>query len=226
MGDSKAEISGERLDETIRKRLGLVGLKPLGWFETDGASALLIGNIGSSLWPAFSDSEEKLDGKPDPLNRWTMSQVADLVEGLGPGTVREVRYPFGDPVWPFQQYARQALGVEQSPLGLLIHPEYGLWFAFRAVLVFAHEISHLPSSPKMDHPCDTCIDKPCLNTCPIGAFTKDAYDYPACKKHVGSRAGETCFSGGCLARQACPVGKSYRNATDHQAFHMQAMMAS
>lgn len=227
MGGSEAENNAKELENSIRHQLAPSGLMPLGWLEADGASALLIGNIGSSLWPAFSASEEKLDGKKDPLNRWTVSITAGLVESLPSGTVSEVRYPFGDPIWPFQQYARKALGVEQSPLGLLIHPEFGLWFAFRALLVFADHVERpILSSNEAHHPCDTCTDKPCLNSCPIGAFTDEAYDYPACKSYVGSRAGHACFSSGCSARQACPVGKDYSNRKDHQAFHMQAMMTN
>ena len=206
--DSKQPDNGtDQLENAIRNQLASSGLMPLGWFDVDGASALLIGNIGSSFWPAFSVSNENLDGKPDPLNRWTTSVIAQSVAHLPDGTVSEVRYPFGEPVWPFQQYARLALGVEQSPLGLLIHHEFGLWFAFRAALVFAPDVAApLPRSGALDHPCDSCIEKPCLNTCPIGAFTAEAYDYPACKSHVGSEAGKTCFTDGCLARQ---IGRAH-----------------
>ena len=226
MGGTQTDYSAEKLVEIVSSQLAASGLKPLGWFQTDGSAALLIGNIGSSLWPAFSESAENADGKLDPLNRWTMSQVSAAVQQLPDGVVEEIRYPFGETVWPFQQYARHALGIEQSPLGLLIHPEFGLWFAFRAVLVFSRSItSPAKLADPADHPCDTCIDKPCLNTCPIGAFTAEAYDYPACKAHVGSAAGSVCYSGGCLARQACPVGRHYANEQPHQAFHMRAMLA-
>ena len=224
MVSKQPDSRADQLEDDIRNQLAASGLIPLGWFETDGSSALLIGNIGSSFWPAFSGSNEHLDGNPDPLNRWTTSMLTQLVASLPEGCVSDVRYPFGEPIWPFQQYARQALGVEQSPLGLLIHPEYGLWFAFRAALVFATDgVGPKPRSAMLNHPCDSCVEKPCLNTCPIGAFTVKAYDYPACKSHVGSEAGRTCFSGGCLARQACPVGQDYANVKPHQAFHMRAM---
>lgn len=224
MENRQPHHSPQSLEDLIRERLAPSGLMPLGWFETDGAPALLIGNVGSSLWPAFSISEQYSDGLPDPLNRWTVSKMSILVDDLPPEIVQEVRYPFGEPIWPFQQYAKRALGIEQSPLGLLIHPEFGLWFAFRAVLVFGEGgVKSPPMQSARDHPCDACSDKPCLNTCPIGAFSVDAYDYPGCKNHVGSPAGEGCFRGGCLARQACPVGREFTNEQTHQAFHMRAM---
>lgn len=227
MESKEPNYSSEVLQDVIRERLAPSGLKPLGWFEADGAAALLIGNIGSSIWPVFSVSDEYFDGQPDPLNRWTAARITKLKNELPAGTVTEVRFPFGEPIWPFQQYAKKAMGVEQSPLGLLIHPEFGLWFAFRAVLIFAgHVVAPMPRSTILDHPCDSCIDKPCLHTCPIEAFTAEAYDYPRCKSYVGSQAGRTCFTGGCLARKACPVGQSHVNDPAHQAFHMRAMVNS
>jgi len=103
----------------------------------------------------------------------------------------------------------------------LIHPEYGLWSAFRAVLVFEDEFE-VPTTVAKTYPCDTCETKPCLSTCPVGAFSCEGYDYLACKKHVKSDAGSECHQGGCLARRACPIGQEYIYEKDHQAFHMAA----
>lgn len=213
--------SASSIEQEIRNQLALAGLLPLGWFDVDGAPALLIGNIGSSLWPAFSTSDQFNDGLPDPLNRWTAATISELIDRLPDNLVLEVRYPFGEPVWPFQEYARRAMGIKQSPIGLLHHPEFGLWTAFRAALVFTPQIA-IPELPPKTHACDSCLEKPCLNTCPIGAFAPDGYDYSACKSHVASGAGSACFAGGCIARQACPVGQEHANEKVHQAFHMKA----
>ncbi|NKB52475.1 MAG: hypothetical protein GKR97_09660 [Rhizobiaceae bacterium] len=210
-----------KLEDDIREILLPSGLLPLGWFEIDGQSALLIGNVGSSQWQAFSGSEQFADDEADPMNRWTVSVISAMAEKLRPELVEHIRYPFGDPNWPFQEYAKQALGIDQSPIGLLIHPEYGLWTAFRAVVIFADKFD-LQEAQIPDHPCDTCSDRPCLNTCPIAAFTIDGYDYLACKSHVAGEQGRACREGGCLARLACPVGSQYRYQKPHQAFHMKA----
>jgi len=209
------------LENNVRGILSPNGLLPLGWFDIDGQPALLIGNVGSSLWSAFSKSDQLADGKRDPMNRWTEITISAMVDELRPGLVSEIRYPFGEPNWPFQDYARQGLGVEQSPIGLLIHPKHGLWTAYRAVLVFEQRFE-VPKPEISARPCDSCLEKPCLNTCPIGAFAEDGYDYIACKAHVASEPGRTCLDGGCLARQACPVGRNYSYERRHQAFHMKA----
>lgn len=202
----------------MRVLLAPFGLLPLGWFdEEEGSPALLVGNIGSSLWSAFSHSAEFNDGEPHAMDRWTSKVISPIAAALR----AEARYPFGDVVWPFQQYAKSAMGMKQSPIGLLVHPEYGLWSAFRAVLVFTNDPT-VPATPLRRHPCDECEGKPCLTTCPVGAFKADGYDYVSCRAHVRLKAGRTCHTGGCLARHACPIGREYAYNADQQAFHMAA----
>ena len=194
------------------------GLLPFGWFRDDaGTAGLLVGNIGSSLWPAFQKSCEFEDGEPNAMDRWTQNVLQPVADELR----AELRFPFGEKIWPFQQWAGQATGMKQSPIGLFIHPEYGLWTAFRGALMFDCEIEFTHKVVDW-HPCDRCADKPCLSTCPIGAFTTEGYDYLSCKSHVRSDAGFACRSGSCLARKSCPVGVEYTYEQDHQAFHMAA----
>ena len=207
----------------IAELLKAQGLYGLGEFDCDGQTAELVGNVGSGLWAAFSTSNEFSDDLPDPLNRWTINVVERAVQQGGAGLVREVRYPFGDRVWPFQAYARQAMGISQSPIGLLIHRKYGLWTAFRAVIVFNRPFAGC-NPPEHVSPCDSCFEKPCLNTCPIEAFTSDGYDYPSCKQHVASERGQDCYFNGCRARLACPVGREHHYLPEHQAFHMRAFV--
>jgi len=77
--------------------------------------------------------------------------------------------------------------------------------------------------PHRPHPCDRCSDKPCLAACPAGAVTRDRFDVPACRTFLGSEGEGTCMDGGCLARNACPVGVDYRYAPEQLRFHMEAL---
>jgi ferredoxin len=183
---------------------------------------VLIGNIGGSLWPTFSGSPEAQDGAPHPLNRWTQRVVSQIAAEVGAVTL----FPFGGPPYlPFQRWAMRAEPVAISPLGILIHPDYGLWHAYRGALAFADRLA-LPPRVERPRPCDSCADRPCLSTCPVGAFTGRGYDVPACIDHIAGPAGTACLGGCCLARRACPVGAGYAYETAQGHFHMAAFLSA
>ncbi len=210
----------DHLQNRARLLLAPHGLSPFGWFRAENdRSALLVGNIGSSLWSAFIGSDHYADGAPDAMDRWTKHVVQPLAEDMN----AEPRFPFGEPRWPFQNYARAATGMQQSPIGLLVHPEYGLWTAFRVALVFS-ESFEIPVNHAELHPCDNCEEMPCLSACPVEAFKNETYAYQDCRSHVGSESGLKCRSGGCIARHACPVGKAFAYEPEQQAFHMAAFV--
>lgn len=127
--------------------------------------------------------------------------------------------PSDKPYLPFQQWAMRAEGLKPSPLGILMHPRYGLWHAYRGALLFEEEIV-LPEPRETIHLCDTCVDKPCLKSCPVDAYSTDGFAYEACLAHVRGANGGPCRTGGCLDRNACPYGTQYRYPRDVQAFHM------
>ena len=54
-----------------------------------------------------------------------------------------------------------------------------------------------------------------------GALSEDDYDVPACTSHLSTPDGKnTCMSGGCLARRACPVAQKYQRDPAQSAYHM------
>jgi hypothetical protein len=136
----------------------------------------------------------------------------------------EVLLPFGGPPYrPFVAWAKRAEPVAESPLGILIHPDYGLWHAYRGALVFAKVID-LPARAVRPRPCDTCVDKPCLQACPVRAFTNPGYDLPTCTGHIATPVGADCLTQGCRARRACPIGREYQYATAQAEWHMRAFL--
>ena len=188
------------------------------------ATVLLIGNAGPEMWPAFRTSPEFGDGAPDPLNRWSRMHVQAVAGEFGADAI----YPFeGPPYYPFQRWAARAEPVFPSPTGPLIHPLHGLWHAYRAALLFS-EVLNLPArSParsQAENPCLSCAGRPCLATCPVGAFTPGAYDVAACVNHVNSAAGADCLGQGCRARRACPLGQDSIYQPEQAEFHMAAFV--
>ena len=117
----------------------------------------------------------------------------------------------------------RAEGLRPSPLGILMHPEYGLWHAYRGALLFDVEIS-IQAPREVIHLCDLCVGKPCLKSCPVDAYSASGFAYQTCRDHVRGPSGGPCRDGGCLDRNACPYGTRYRYAPQAQAFHMAAFV--
>ncbi|HVJ33915.1 MAG TPA: hypothetical protein VND94_12425 [Terriglobia bacterium] len=194
----------------------------LGRFP-DARQLLLVGNAGSAIWPHLKRFLTANPAVPDPLDHWTSRVLGEIAGRFDAMAL----FPFGGaPWWPFQQWARRADTVSPSPLAILIHPTYGLWHAYRGVLLLRSAVALPPPPPPTTSPCDSCSDKPCLHSCPVAAFSPAGYDVEGCARHVNSTAGLECQTRGCLARLACPVGQQYRYESEHAVFHMAAFQRS
>jgi len=182
-------------------------------------SVVLAGNVGPEMWRAFATAPE-FGTMPNSLDRWTARVVGSVAAAMG----GEALFPFGGPPYrPFVAWAKRAEPVAESPLGILIHPDYGLWHAYRGALIFPDPID-VPARADRACPCDTCADKPCLNACPVGAFTNPGYNVPACTRHIATLAGASCLTQGCQARHACPIGPEILYAPMQAEHHMRAFL--
>lgn len=181
---------------------------------------VLAGMAGREGWSAFAASPEARDGLADPLDRWSRRVIEDLARELG----AKALFPFGGPpYWPFQQWARRAEPVHPSPIGVLIHPRYGLWHSYRGGLGLEQTLA-VPERAPIQSPCDSCPGRWCLKACPAGAFSPAGYNVAACAGHLGSAAGADCMGPGCLARRACPIGAEHAYGPDQAGFHMRAFL--
>jgi hypothetical protein len=99
---------------------------------------VLLGWTGGRQWPVFVVSREATDGEPHPLDRWTRRLIDTAASELGAMAF----YPFGGPPYhDFQRWALRAEPVARSPIGLLIHPDWGLWHAYRGALGFRERLA-------------------------------------------------------------------------------------
>ena len=202
------------MEHPILNRIRRESFTPLGWFSpTDMGETkfvILIGNAGPAMFARFARSGV------DTLDEWTRAGVEPLAIDLDAKAV----FPFDVPHQPFLSWARRGGAGHVSPLGLNIHPTYGLWHAYRAALLFPVEFD-LPRASTGAHPCESCALKPCLGACPVSAFDGKTYDVDGCGVHVNAGPND-CMDGGCLARRACPIGVQYQYAKPQAQFHMQA----
>jgi len=193
---------------------------PLGRSVSPAKSVLLVGQGGDAPWPHFLRwRRSQPEDLADPLDTWSRQVIGEVATRFGARAVS----PSDRPWLPFPQWAMRAEGLRPSPLGILMHPEYGLWHAYRGALLFDVEIS-IQAPREVIHLCDLCDGKPCLKSCPVDAYSASGFAYGACRDHVRSPAGEPCRGGGCVDRNACPFGVAYRYAPQAQAFHMAAFI--
>jgi hypothetical protein len=188
----------------------------------DGQSAgtvVLVGNAGAEMWDALQATDPGPDRK-NPLDSWLRPRIQQAAASVGAHPI----FPNeGPPFVAIQDWARRAEPVTRSPIGLMIHPTFGLWHVYRAALCFAERID-LPPREDIANPCETCAAKPCLKVCPADAFGPTSFDVAACLTHVESDAGGACRDGGCMARRACPIGRDYLYPKPAQKFHTAAFM--
>jgi hypothetical protein len=153
-------------------------LKDFFWAPKDG-SLLIFGNGGKEFW-----SHASL-----PLDDFTKTQIihwgkTHLKEDL----TNNFFYPKDHLIIALQQLGRKLNLCAQSPIGIDIHPTFGLWFAFRAVVFTTQELPEMSLKP-IQSPCDQCVEKACLEqetfrkqrlACPIGAhhrYSDEQLDY-------------------------------------------------
>ncbi|MER9231112.1 hypothetical protein NKI56_03230 [Mesorhizobium sp. M0622] len=217
--------------ETIAAALSAHGLILRGGFNFAGGeetpsglsgaaarSVLLVGQAGAAPWPHFLRwLEKRSQSFANPLDTWSREAIGAVAEKFGARAVS----PSDRPYLPFQQWAMRAEGLKPSPLGILVHPLYGLWHAYRGALLFENEMA-LREPRDAIHLCDTCAEKPCLKSCPVEAYSADGFAHETCLAHVRGDHGAPCRTGGCLDRNACPYGADYRYPAKVQAFHMAA----
>lgn len=220
----------------LQQQIAELGLKILGVLEVDeedrlpalpgGDTArllLLVGNAGPDMWPVFSASAEYADGNDNPLDRWSQRVTEKLTERFGVTPL----FPFGGPPhWPFVTWAQRARACHSSPLGMALHPRYGLWHAYRFALLTNADKEHLVLSAdsSADSDCVSCTDQPCLSACPVNAFTGSEYLYKTCAEFLAREPDYPCNHLGCAARRACPVGREFLYPPAQAAFHTEVFV--
>ena len=164
---SPAALSFSDLVSALRDN----GLEMLGIFQPSGDEALfpdrssepstvaIVGNVGSAVWPFFEAARQNSPGLT--LDRWTETIVGEIAKKFGIDAV----YPFeGPPFHPFIRWAERTGTLFPSPLGLTVHPTFGLWIAFRAALLIDQPLEgdSMPQGNSVSgrHPCNDCRDRP------------------------------------------------------------------
>jgi hypothetical protein len=115
-------------------------------------AAIVIADGGPGFFEGFSRASAASGGRDpsargasDPLDGFTVARVRDIAGEVfddPAGASWRVLFPFAQepPVLPFQQLGMAAGLPAPGPLGLQIHPTYGPWWAYRALLLSAQSL--------------------------------------------------------------------------------------
>ncbi|MDG2305740.1 MAG: hypothetical protein P8R42_14075 [Candidatus Binatia bacterium] len=183
----------------------------LPWAGGGESLALLVGNT-RAFWSTFLQEMEREPDRPDvsdPLDRWMERTLVEETRSLDLG--HEVVFSHEPPPrrLPMQ---RLAMHVGFAPLSagqLLAHPEYGPWFALRAVVIVDVAGPDGPA-PTVGPPCEGC-DAPCgpafEHACEVGDARTD-------HALLGER-----WRPWLAVRDACPVGRAHRYSDAQIRFH-------
>ena len=176
---------------------------------------VLIGNAGGEkLWAAMQKRDMSAS---DPIDNFSIEMAKAWISEQLHDAPHHILYPLTNYLVPLQQLGVLAGWHHNSPLGLGIHSQYGVWFAYRVAFLVDAELPLQTESPTPS-PCDSCIDKPCISRCPVGAVEEiGRFQISTCGKH--RIAPNSSCADRCLSRLACPIGREYRYPLAQIQYH-------
>lgn len=183
---------------------------------------ILFGNGGSRFWQSMQRHRTRIEQEADAVDNYFIRTIENLFDV---DSDHRIIYP-GNHRLPLQALGKLAGWHHDSPLGLGIHPVFGLWFAYRGVIMsntdftVLAENSDIPSAS----PCESCDEKPCIAACPATAVTDSGFKVKLCSEYR-LQSDSRCQSR-CVSRLVCPIGRDYRYVEDQMAYHYGHSLAS
>jgi hypothetical protein len=173
---------------------------------------ILIGHAGKTLWNAVKASGAVSE---NPIDDFSVKTVEQWFSTHFAGNAHAVIYPGDGPVG-LQALGKIAGWHHASPMMVGIQQAWGTWYAYRVVLLADTDLT--PTKPvRSESPCDRCVDRICVASCPGGALEGGTLALAKCvsyRKEPSSRCKATC-----VARVSCPVGIEHRYE-DEQLSHV------
>jgi epoxyqueuosine reductase len=192
--------------------------------DAHARSIILIGNGGREMWRAFTEHAAREPGwmrRENPLDDFTRNAIeGSVVPAIRASGARcTTVYPFiGDgPKLNFMELGKLSGLAGPSIIGVVVHPTYGPWIAFRAAILLDADID-APGPALTFDPCPSCTARSCISSCPAAAVAfPTGWDIPRCLTHrVESEA--DCANR-CHARVGCVLGPDHRYPDDELAYH-------
>jgi epoxyqueuosine reductase len=220
-----AAISADRYDRAVPAKMRARTI------DSEARSIIVVGNGGGAFWRAFTDHAVRHSGwrdRENPLDDFTQTIIErEIVEPVRASGIRcTPAYPFmnGEATLNFMELAKLAGLAGPSIIGVVVHPVYGPWVAFRAAILVDVDID-APGEALGFDPCPTCQTRSCISACPAQAVAFPAgWDTPRCLTHRVEVEADCAMR--CHARTGCVLGPDHRYPEDELAYHQMRALRS
>jgi epoxyqueuosine reductase len=220
-----AATPADRYDAAVKPEYQVGAIVP------GARSIIVIGNGGGAFWQAFkrhADENPDWMARDNPLDDFTRIVVErEVAPALArSGLSHTIVYPFMSkgPTLNFMEAGKAAGLGGPSILGVVVHPVYGPWIAFRAAILLDALIDAPGEAYRFD-PCPSCIPRTCISACPADAVSlSKGWDIPKCLTHRVEV--EADCAPRCHARAGCVLGPEHRYPDDELAYHQMRALRS
>lgn len=178
----------------------------------DSGSLLMVGNGGRQFWERFEQAS--VEGA-NPVDDYTKNQLTHYLQESWPNRACQFLYPGNLPL-DLQALGRRAGWHHDSPMKVGINARWGTWYAYRALIWVSGEISQTKAVVS-DSPCASCIDHPCVASCPADALGAAERMLSRCIDYR-LRESSPCQNT-CLARLSCPVQSDHAYSAAQTHYH-------
>ncbi len=194
-------------------------------------SIIVIGNGGGDFWDAFSRFADRNPGwheRTNPLDDYTCEiierEVVPVANQAGGRCVTVYPFVQAGPSLNFIELAKLAGLGGPSIIGVVLHPIYGPWIAFRAALIIETDLD-MPGPAIGFDPCPGCAPRSCIAACPAAAVSfPTGWNIPKCLTHRIEV--EADCAPRCHARVGCVIGPEHRYPDDELAYHQRRALGA
>ena len=179
-------------------------------FERKAPVGFLVGNT-KALWEVFLRALEAEPSRREdehPLDGYAKAHITRAADTLNAPHVILWADDVGPSAAPVQRIAHATGLAWLSPSHLSVHPVYGPWFAFRAVVLVDRDGDGFGRSIPPD-PCSAC-HKPCMAALDTAVSKSETLDHSAVSEH---------FELWRRVRDVCPEGAPHRYDEAQLRYH-------
>lgn len=168
---------------------------------------VLLGHGGKELWERVKAAG--IAGE-HPIDDFTVRSIERCFAEHLPANRYRIVYP-GDAPVGLQQLGALAGWHHAAPFMVGIDPDWGSWYAYRAVVLADTGFCPFPAVDR-SNPCSRCVNRPCIAACPAQAMAGGGFSLARCAAYRLQPGSACAFT--CQARLACPVGSAHRYDAD------------